>query len=161
MNPGLYLEYIIPLNPISEALYASILFFYVLLVVLGTKYLYGIFISRGFPHNVAVYFNRKVIHILAGGVVALLVPVFFTSPTIPLILALILAFINWIPHRNGRLLYWYQVEDNMYEVNFCIAWGVVLTASWIFNGNTALWLDTDTLHVVRRRCHRYCEERYV
>jgi len=132
LNPGLYLEYIIPLNPISEALYASILFFYVLLVVLGTKYLYGIFISRGFPHNVAVYFNRKVIHILAGGVVALLVPVFFTSPTIPLILALILAFINWIPHRTGKLMHWYQVKDNMYEVNFCIAWGVVLTASWIF-----------------------------
>ncbi len=134
MNVGLYSGTLTPTNIIMEAIYASILFIYVLGVVYGTKYAYDLMIRKGFPHNVAVYFNRKLIHVLAGGVVALVVPFTFTSPIIPFTLALVLALIVWIPHKRKKLLTWFQVPDNAYEVNFCIAWGTILLASWlIFN----------------------------
>ncbi|MCC6032900.1 MAG: dolichol kinase [Desulfurococcaceae archaeon] len=134
MNLGLHLESLLPANTVVEAGIATVLFIYVLGVVYGTRYTYDLMVKKGLTHNVAVYFNRKLIHVLAGGVVALIVPFVFTSPTIPFILALVLALITWIPHKRGKLLTWFQVPDNAYEVNFCIAWGTILLASWlIFN----------------------------
>ncbi|MEM0044440.1 MAG: dolichol kinase [Sulfolobales archaeon] len=129
-----YISRLIPSNMFSETAYSIALLIYVLAVVYATKLVYSILSRRNMPHNVIVYYNRKIIHVFAGGVVALLVPIFFTSPLLPMILALALAIMNWIPHRTGKLLYWYQVEDNMYEVNFCIAWGLIIAVSWIFFG---------------------------
>ncbi|MEM1518276.1 MAG: dolichol kinase, partial [Nitrososphaerota archaeon] len=44
---------------------------------------------------------------------------------------------NYLPHRMNKLFYWYQVEDNMYEVHFIIMWGVVMTIGFMI-GN--IWL---------------------
>ncbi|MEM0013997.1 MAG: dolichol kinase [Zestosphaera sp.] len=131
MNTGIYLNVLTPINLTAELLYACILFIYVLMVVYGTKYTYNLMTKKGLQHNVAVYFNRKIIHILAGGLVALLVPFLFTSPTIPFVLALVLALVTWLPHKTGRLMPWFQVRENMYEVNFCVAWGTILLLSWL------------------------------
>jgi len=92
-------------------------------------------ISRGIKHNVAIYFNRKIIHLAAGGIVAVLLPYIFHEPFIPFILSLILALVTYIPHRIGKLMYWFQIEDNMYEVNFCIAWGVSVLVLWLILGD--------------------------
>ena len=122
---------------IYECFYALILFIWVLIVVsVLTKKLYDFMIGRGFRHNVAVYFNRKIIHILTGGLVAYLVPYLFSTPILPFVFALILAVLTYIPHRTGRLMYWFQVEENIFEVHFCIMWGLIVALSWIvFNGN--------------------------
>ena len=118
-----------------EAGWAIALLAYVIAVVVGTKALYDIMRRHGLPHNVAVYYNRKAIHVLAGGVVALLVPLLFSEPWIPFVLALVLALLTYIPHRVGRLMYWFQTEDNMYEVNFCIMWGFSLLILWLLTGD--------------------------
>ncbi|MEM2053913.1 MAG: dolichol kinase, partial [Nitrososphaerota archaeon] len=39
-----------------------------------TKKTYEAFIAWGYTHNVAVYYNRKIMHMLTGGLVAILVP---------------------------------------------------------------------------------------
>ncbi|HIQ56342.1 MAG TPA: dolichol kinase [Pyrodictium sp.] len=118
-----------------EAGWAIALLAYVMAVVVGTKALYDIMRRHGLPHNVAVYYNRKAIHVLAGGVVALLVPLLFSEPWIPFVLAFVLALLTYIPHRVGRLMYWFQTEDNMYEVNFCIMWGFSLLILWLLTGD--------------------------
>lgn len=100
-----------------------------------TKHLYRVMRKAGLKHNVAVYYNRKIIHMMAGGVTALLVPYFFTSPLIPFIFALAIGLAVYIPHKRGRILEWFQVSDNMYEVNFCIAWGTSLLVLWLITGN--------------------------
>ena len=128
------LDLLIPENVVMESLRAAVLFIYVMGVVMATKYVYHALTSRGQPHNVAVYYNRKIIHIFAGGVVALLVPFTFTSPTIPFILALVLALTTYMPHRTGKLMYWFQVKENMYEVNFCLMWGISLLILWLIFG---------------------------
>jgi len=90
--------------------------------------------KRGIKENKIIYYNRKIIHMLAGGLVALLVPFLFETPLLPFTLAMVLAVLTYIPHKTGKLMYWFQVEDNMYEVNFCIMWGTVIAASWIIFG---------------------------
>lgn len=131
---NIHVDVLLPVNVMTESLSASVLFVYVLGVVYGTKYAYQFMTKRGLPHNVAVYFNRKIIHVLAGGLVALLVPFLFSSPTIPFMLALVLALVTWLPHKKGKLMTWFQVDENMYEVNFCVVWGTVLLISWlVFN----------------------------
>ena len=129
------LDLLIPDDPVLEVLIALPLFAYVLGVLALTRYVYMALRRRGMSENVVVYYNRKVIHILAGGVVALLVPYMFTSPLVPTLFALVLAAVTYLPHRTGRLLYWFQVRDNMYEVNFCFAWGLALLVLWLFFGS--------------------------
>jgi len=135
MYIGPHPEVLIPVNPVFEVGVGLALFAYVLAVVTGTKYIYKFLTSRGSKHNVAVYYNRKLIHVLTGGVIALLLPIFFTSPLIPFILAMALAVITWIPHHTGKLMCWFQVKENMYEVNFCIMWGVAVLLAWYFLGS--------------------------
>ncbi len=118
-----------------EVLAVTVAFAYVMGILELTRRLYGVLRSRGLSHNVVVYYNRKIIHVLAGGVVALLVPHVFSSPLVPFALAMVLAVLVYIPHRTGKLMHWFQVEDNMYEVNFCIVWGLTVLLLWLTLGN--------------------------
>ncbi|MCF8884378.1 MAG: dolichol kinase [Aigarchaeota archaeon] len=124
----------------SEVLVTVVLFVWVVfLVTFLTKRIYEFMKKRGLRDNVVVYYNRKIIHILAGGLVAIIIPYTFTTPLLPLAMALLLGLFTYIPHRTGRLMYWFQVENNMYEVSFSIMWGVVIALGWfISNGN--FWL---------------------
>ncbi|MEM1769594.1 MAG: dolichol kinase [Nitrososphaerota archaeon] len=124
----------------SEVLVTVVLFVWVVfLVTFLTKRIYEFMKKRGLRDNVVVYYNRKIIHILAGGLVAIIIPYTFTTPLLPLAMALLLGLFTYIPHRTGRLMYWFQVENNMYEVSFSIMWGVVIALGWfIYNGN--FWL---------------------
>ena len=118
----------------EEIVASAILFCWVIFVVVFlTKNLYEIMRRRRLKYNVAVYYDRKVIHMLTGGLVAMLVPFIFKTPLIPLILALFLGVFTYIPHKTGRLMYWFQTEENMYEVSFCIMWGVILTFGWLIS----------------------------
>jgi dolichol kinase len=119
-----------------EILYAAVLSIWVYFVAFHlTKWLYNILKNKGLKDNVIVYFNRKIIHVLAGGLVALLVPLIFTSYIIPLILGLLFALITYIPHKTGKLLYWFQDPNNYYEVNFCIMWAIIIAIGWILFNN--------------------------
>ena len=119
-----------------DVVFAVLGFVWVMVVVqLISKKFYEWLVARGESHRVAVYYNRKLIHILAGGLVALLVPVLFSGPFVPLILALVLVVMTYLPHRTGRLMEWFQVEWNIYETHFCIMWGIILYAMWILFGN--------------------------
>ncbi|MDK6028139.1 dolichol kinase [Ignisphaera sp. 4213-co] len=112
------------------------LFIYVLLVVsIFTRRLYSYLIGKGFRKNVVVYYNRKIIHISTGGFIALLVPILFKEPFTPFVFAIILAFITLYPHIKGKELEWFQTKDNVYEVNFCIAWGASILVLWLFLNN--------------------------
>lgn len=87
-----------------------------------------VFARKG--HYPAVYFARKVIHFLAGGLTAFLVPFLFSSPLVPVIFAAFFAFATYLPHRTGKLMYWFQDPDNVYEVDFCIVWGILIGGAW-------------------------------
>lgn len=116
------------------------LFIYVMLIVsIVTKRLYDYMVGRGVKRNVAVYYNRKIIHVSTGGVIALLVPMIFREPFTPFVFALILAVITLYPHLKGSELSWFQTKDNAYEVNFCIAWGSSILVLWLYFNNA--WIS--------------------
>lgn len=112
-----------------------LLFIWVVFVVeVLTRKLYGLMTKRGVQHNVVVYYNRKVIHILTGGFVAFFVPYVFETPVLPFVMAFLLAVFLYIPHRRGKLMYWFQTEENAYEVSFCVMWGAMLMLGWTVSG---------------------------
>jgi phytol kinase len=135
MSFGIHWEAFYHVNPLLEGVIGVLMFLYILAIVLGTRYTYNIFMKHNLPKNVGVYYNRKIIHIFAAGVVTLLFPIFFTAVTIPLVLVALLALVIYIPHKMGKILYWFQVQENMYEFNFVIAWGLAIGLSWILFGN--------------------------
>ncbi len=122
------------IDPI-EVLCTLALFAWVIVVVHPISLsLYNAMVKRGVKREKAVYYIRKVIHIAAGGFVALLVPFLYNTPLLPSTLAIVLAILTYIPHRRGKLMYWFQVEDNIYEVHFCIMWGIVIALAWLLFG---------------------------
>ncbi|MBO3800447.1 MAG: dolichol kinase [Candidatus Brockarchaeota archaeon] len=119
---------------VIEGFYAGALFLWVLFVVgILTYFCYKAMIKR-LPDNVAVYYNRKIIHILAGGVIGYLVPLIFSTPLYPLTLSMVLGAFTLIPHLINKIMYWFQTKDNIYEVHFCFSWGLILTAGWFLTG---------------------------
>ncbi|MBS7607414.1 dolichol kinase [Candidatus Bathyarchaeota archaeon] len=119
----------------SELFAAAILLSWVIFVVMVlTKKLYDVMRRRGLEHNVAVYYNRKIIHILTGGLCALLVPLVFKTFILPLAISLLLSAFLLLYHRRKRLMHWFQTEDNTYEVSFCIMWGLILALGWLISG---------------------------
>ncbi len=120
---------------VEESIVAVVLFCWVVFVALVlTRSFYHWMKNRGVEHNVAVYYNRKLIHMLAGGVVATFVPFVFSSSFFPFIMAMLLAVFVYTPHKIGRIMFWFQTEDNMYEVSFAIMWGTVITLGWLVSG---------------------------
>jgi phytol kinase len=74
----------------------------------------------------AAYIGRKTVHIFGGGITAILIPFFyegyFELVTISAFgLATYLLF-----RRRYKRMYWFQIEENMYEVHFAFAYGIIL-----------------------------------
>jgi len=100
-----------------------------------TKKLYFFFLKRGLNERRAAYFNRKVVHISIGGVVSAIIPFIFYSPIVPAAAAWILGFYLLYRRKSGSLMYWFQVRENAYEVNFAFAWGAAIIFLWPALGN--------------------------
>ena len=107
-----------------QILWVAILTVYVLLITFSLKFLYAWFVKKGVNKDKAIYYNRKLIHVFAGGVVAFMVPFVFTSPIYPLISGMFITFFTLLSHRSDRILYWFQTEKNLNDVSFCwLPWG--------------------------------------
>jgi len=74
----------------------------------------------------AEYVGRKVVHILGGGVTALLVPLFFEGYywIVSLMAVLLAGYVFF--WRRWRMMYWFQVKENSYEVHFAVAYGLMI-----------------------------------
>jgi len=125
---------------VEESAVTALLFCWVMFVAtVLTRSLYKWMKKRGVEHSVAVYYNRKVIHLLAGGIVAAVVPFVFKTSFFPFVMAMLLAVFIYTPHKIGKIMYWFQTEGNKYEVSFCIMWGTIITLGWLFSGGDFLF----------------------
>jgi len=116
-----------------ELPYTIALLIWVIIVVYPlTLSTYKLMVKRGIPHIKAVYYNRKIIHILAGGVVSILIPLLGYETLYTIVpMVILLAILVYLPHKKGKLLYWFQDPDNINEVHFIIMWGLVMSLSWL------------------------------
>jgi hypothetical protein len=108
---------------------------YVFSVIFLTKKLYEYMIKKRIKKTVAVYYNRKIIHIFAGGIIVLTVPFVFISPIFPLLSGLVLTLIMLLAHRTGKVFYWFQNEDDLNDVSFCLMWAIAIFILWIVFDN--------------------------
>jgi len=113
-----------------QILWISILAVYAFIVIYSTKKTYEWMTRKGVKKKEAIYYNRKLIHIFAGGVIALLVPVVFTSPWYPLFCGLGLTVFTFFSHKGGEKLYWFQTDKDLNDVNFCLMWGLSIFLLW-------------------------------
>ena len=91
-------------NQLAAALGMGI---YVMLVLYGTKLPYSMMVNRGMEPIRAVYYNRKIVHMLAGGVGSLSVPFLFTDVWYPMVAGMLLTALLWSSHRAGVVMHWF------------------------------------------------------
>ena len=114
-----------------------LLLIYTGLVLFLTKHIYTYGINRGLDKKDVLYYNRKFVHIFAGGVVALFSP-FYHSPFYPLIAGFLLAGITLLTHEQGDRLYWFQNKKDVNDVSFCFMWGISIFTIWFLTNSP--WL---------------------
>lgn len=131
---GISWESIVADLPIMAALSVWNLF----VVLILSKEIYKFALKKGRTNNSSIYFSRKAIHFLAGGLTAMVLPFFAQEPLLPAILAFGFAFITYIPHKFNKLMYWFQDPENIYEVDFVLIWGVIVLSTWYID--KTFWL---------------------
>ncbi|EIC21336.1 hypothetical protein [Thiorhodovibrio frisius] len=114
----------------SQILWALLLSLYVLGILLVTRLPYRWMVARGIEPIRAVYYNRKIVHMAAGGIGSLAVPLVFTSPWVPLIAGLLLTGLTWATHQSGWRFYWFQTPENRNDVKFALMWALSVSALW-------------------------------
>lgn len=122
----------------SQLLWALGLGLYVLAVLLLTRIPYQAMVARGMEPIRAVYYNRKIVHMLAGGIGSLAVPLVFTDPWWPLLAGLGFTLFTLGAHRLGMRMYWFQTPDNTNDVKFALMWALSVSGLWWLLGDP--WL---------------------
>ena len=102
---------------------------YTLSVMLLTRYIFRLMTAKGIKDEDAVYYDRKFVHIFAGGVVSLFVPL-YSSEWYPLFAGLLFALTTYIFHKDKGRLFWFQTKKDYNDVNFCLMWGVSIFILW-------------------------------
>lgn len=116
----------------SQLLWSFGLGLYVLAVLLLTRFPYQAMLSRGVEPIRAVYYNRKIVHMLAGGIGSLAVPFVFQDPWYPLVAGLGFTLFTLLAHRLGLRMYWFQTADNTNDVKFALMWALSVSGLWWF-----------------------------
>ncbi|AAK40391.1 phosphatidate cytidylyltransferase [Saccharolobus solfataricus] len=104
-----------------------------------------LYISKLISKKFGAYVTRKAIHMLGGGIVAVLSPFVFNSPLVPIITSyLIMAYLITIRVLRKEMS-WFMDKENLGEVFFAFSFGTVLLVMFILDPN--YWTSTDLIYV--------------
>ncbi|MGB9703369.1 MAG: dolichol kinase [Candidatus Micrarchaeia archaeon] len=131
---GISEDLIIKDLPITFALLILNLF----VIFFLSRWVYEYAIKKGRTQHSAMYFGRKIIHLFAGGLTAILLPFYLNEPLLPTLLAIGFAIMTYTTHKINKLMYWFQDPENMYEVNFCLVWAGIIFSTWFID--KSFWL---------------------
>jgi len=104
---------------------------YAMAIVILTKSTFKIMKKRNMEQMVAVYYNRKIVHMAAGGVVAIAVPFLFDSWIYPLAIGIILTLFTALPRLKGKSMDFMQTKENWNDSKFTLMWGISIAVMWI------------------------------
>ena len=122
----------------NQILYSVGMGIYVMVILFATKIPYDMMISRGVEDIRAVYYNRKIVHMMAGGVGSLCVPVLFVDYWYPLVCGILLTIFTYAAHASGTRMFWFQTDQNQNDVKFTLMWWTSITMIWALVGDP--WL---------------------
>ena len=122
----------------EDVIWFGILGLWAILVVFAIKPFYHYLRKQGAEHMVAVYYNRKVAHMLAGGVPIIASPIVFDNPIWVLIGGVLGSIGLASTHLMDRRLWWMQTEQNMNDATFALMLGVSVFLIWEYSNEP--WL---------------------
>ena len=122
----------------SDFVWFAILGVWATAVVFAIKPFYDYLVNRGSEHMVAVYYNRKAAHMLAGGVPIIAAPVVFDSPVWVLLGGVLGSIALASTHILDRRLWWMQTEQNMNDATFALMLGISVYVIWEYSNEP--WL---------------------
>ena len=122
----------------SDVIWFGILGLWAAIVVFGIKPFYHYLRKQGSEHMVAVYYNRKVAHMLAGGVPIIASPMVFDNPIWVLIGGVLGSIALAATHILDRRLWWMQTEQNMNDATFALMLGLSVFVIWEYSDDP--WL---------------------
>ena len=114
-----------------QIIFSVLAVIYVVAVVSATKFTYKLMKKHGLDETVAVYYNRKIVHIATGGVIALLVPILFDSWIYPLATSSALTLIIVLIRIKGQSVNYMQTKEDWNESTFTVMWGFSIAILWI------------------------------
>ena len=117
----------------SDVIWFGILGLWAAIVVFGIKPFYHYLRKQGSEHMVAVYYNRKVAHMLAGGVPIIASPMVFDNPIWVLIGGVLGSIALAATHILDRRLWWMQTEQNMNDATFALMLGLPVFVIWEYS----------------------------
>ncbi len=92
-------------------------------------------VSKWIASKTSIYVARKTIHMLGGGMVAILAPFVFTSPLVPILASYVLTAYLIYVRLSERKMGWFMEENNKGEVYFTFSYGTLLLLMWIIEPN--------------------------
>ena len=122
----------------EDVIWFGILGLWAILVVFAIKPFYHYLRKQGSEHMVAVYYNRKVAHMLAGGVPIIASPIVFDNPIWVLIGGVLGSIGLASTHLMDRRLWWMQTEQNMNDATFALMLGVSVFLIWEYSNEPLL-----------------------
>ena len=117
----------------SDVIWFGILGLWAAIIVFGIKPFYHYLRKQGSEHMVAVYYNRKVAHMLAGGVPIIASPMVFDNPIWVLIGGVLGSIALAATHIFDRRLWWMQTEQNMNDATFALMLGLSVFVIWEYS----------------------------
>jgi dolichol kinase len=115
----------IPMSVIIILMITGLLLIWNLFVInYLTKWVYNI--AKKHKDIPAAYIGRKVVHIFGGGITAMLIPIFYENYYFLVTLSAFGLAAYLLMKRHYNLMYWFQIRENMYEVHFALAYGIIL-----------------------------------
>ncbi len=140
----------------NETILISAIVVYGLFIIFGTKWVFELMMARNMKENVAIYYNRKILHMFCGGLIGMMAPSILSEPIYALYIGILFTIITYIPYYTGHLLYWVQTKDNKNDVNFCfMGWSFCLYTLGITWRSVSSNYST-TLHGIWRWCYWNC-----
>lgn len=114
----------------NQLIWTLVLGAYVLAISLLTFFPYRWMIAQGLEPIRAVYYNRKIVHMLGSGVATLFVPLVFTDYWYPMVGGILLGGFIHLAHATGYRMYWFQTPQNRNDVSFALMWWASLSFLW-------------------------------
>ena len=102
----------VQVNTMDETVLIIAIVIYGLFIIFGTKWVFEFMMARNMKENVAIYYNRKILHMFCGGLIGMMAPSILSEPIYALYIGILFTIITYIPYYTGHLLYWVQTNDN-------------------------------------------------
>ncbi|ADX83382.1 hypothetical protein [Saccharolobus islandicus] len=122
---------------INDVIWGIVLSLWVVIVVL--------YISKLISQIFGAYISRKAIHMLGGGIVAVLSPYVFNSPLVPIVTSYLLMVYLIAIRVLRKEMRWFMDRENLGEVFFAFSFGTILLLMFLLDHN--YWTNASLIYV--------------